>query len=142
MTRVDFYVLPDDEIGPVLTVCKLCEKAAGAGLKIYVHAPDPALLDDIDTALWTFRQGSFVAHERVDADGHCAPLAAVALGGAAPPDTHGDVLVNLAAEVPSFFSRFERVLETVHGDESTRGQARTRFAFYKERGYPLHTHRL
>ena len=78
MTRVDFYVLPETEdIGPVLTACRLCERAAGERLRIYAYVPNPALADDIDAALWTFKQGSFVSHERVEAKGEDMALASV-----------------------------------------------------------------
>lgn len=143
MTRVDFYVLPvDDDVGPVATVCRLCDKAASAGQRIYIHAEDGALLDDIDSTLWSFRQNSFLSHERLDADGNCSPLAMVILGTTPPPDSHRDVLINLGTEVPRFFSSFERVLEPVFGDTEARAQARTRFAFYRDRGYTLDTHKL
>jgi DNA polymerase-3 subunit chi len=51
-------------------------------------------------------------------------------------------MINLAAEVPAFFSRFERVLEVVDGDASRRAQSRSRFKFYRDRGYELATHNL
>lgn len=143
MTRVDFYVLPEaEDVGPVLLVCRLCEKAAGAGQKVFVHGSDPALLDDIDSALWSFRDSGFLAHERLDAEGACSPLASVAIGDREPPDSHRDVLINIADEVPRFFSSFERVLEPVFGDGEQRAVARTRFGFYRERGYALQTHKL
>ena len=142
MTRVDFYVLPEaEDIGPVMLVCKLCDKAVGAGQKGYVHVDDPALLEDVDGALWSFRQNSFLAHERVER-GVCSPLAAVALGDGEPPESHRDVLINIAGETPRFFSSFERVLEPVFGDTEQRAAARKRFGFYRERGYPLATHKL
>ncbi|WP_420426884.1 DNA polymerase III subunit chi [Algiphilus sp.] len=143
MTRVDFYVLPEaDDVGPVLLVCRLCEKAGATGKRVFVHSDDAALLDDIDSALWSFRQNSFLAHERLDASGQCSPLAAIALGEQAPPPSHQDILINIAEAVPTFFSTFERVLEPVFGDDAQRARARGRFGFYRERGYPLQTHKL
>ena len=51
-----------------------------------------------------------------------------------------NVLVNLCAEPPSFFSRFERLVEVV-GTRRCRGPAgRVRFKFYRERGYELRAH--
>ncbi len=52
------------------------------------------------------------------------------------------MLINLAAEVPLFFSRFERVAELVNEQADTRSQGRARYSFYRERGYPLHTHEI
>jgi DNA polymerase-3 subunit chi len=49
------------------------------------------------------------------------------------------VLVNLKVEVPPCFSQFEQVIETTGPDEASRAQARLRFRFYKDRGYPIDT---
>ena len=50
--------------------------------------------------------------------------------------------VNLRADPPSFFSRFERLAEIVGIDETDVEAGRTRFRFYRERGYELRTHSL
>lgn len=145
MTRVDFYILPEAG-GPadsrVLTACKLSEKAVAQGLKVYVNAPEPALADDFDGALWSFRQGGFVAHERCAGGALEEPLPPVLIGAGEPPASHHGVMVNLGAEVPAFFSRFERVVEIVGGDAQQRAKSRERFKFYRDRGYPLQTHNL
>jgi len=52
------------------------------------------------------------------------------------------LLINLGLDVPGFFSRFERVAEVVDGDETQKAKGRERFRFYKDRGYPLETHKL
>ena len=58
----------------------------------------------------------------------------------APPEC--DVLLNLGAECPPFFERYARLLEIVGQDDVGRSQGRTRFKFYKERGYAIGTHDL
>ena len=142
MTRIDFYVLPEgSENGPALTAAQLCEKAVADGKKVHVHAPDEALTAEMDKLLWTFRQGSFIAHER-QGTALSEPLPSVLIGNSEPPATHHDVLVNFDMAVPVFFSRFERVVEIVHGDTATRAKSRERFKFYRDRGYTLETHKL
>lgn len=142
MTRIDFYVIPEaEDTGPVLLACKLCEKATSDQHSVFIHVPDTGLRGDLDSALWTFKQGSFIAHQEAGADDDA--LAPVLLGtGEDPPQEQHDVLINLGSEVPDFFSRFERVLEVVHGDAAGRAQARTRFGYYRDRGYTLKTHKL
>src|SRR5437868_243741 len=98
-----------------MTVCKLCDKAVAAGSRVFVHAPDGAACDAIDKLLWTFRQGSFISHERFDGAPLSEPLPAVLLGAGDPPPSHTAVLINLGSEVPANFSQFERVLEIVPG---------------------------
>ncbi len=142
MTRVDFYVLPEASAdGPLPTACRLCEKAAGAGKRVHVHAPDEDVAREFDRLLWVYKQGGFVAHERLGASDDPAP-AAVLIGAGEPAASHRDVLVNLGAEVPAFFDRFERVLEIVAGDAGTRGASRARFKFYRDRGLAPETHKL
>jgi len=156
MTRVDFYVLPEagqnnsvgnSEAGAkladdtVMTVCKLCDKAAGTGQRTYIYAPIAAQASALDAALWSFRQGSFIAHEQLGAP-LSAPLPAVLIGDAEPPDEYQAVMINLSREVPPFFSRFERVLEVVDGNAAERAASRERYKFYRDRGYELAMHKL
>lgn len=146
MTRVDFYVLPEDaDENPLATACRLCEKAVATGQRVHVHAPDESVAQAFDRLLWVYKQGGFIGHERLPgADG--APgdvsLAAVLIGAAEPLPSHRDVMVNLGERVPEFFDRFDRVLEIVHGDAATRGRSRERFKFYRDRGLSPETHKL
>jgi DNA polymerase-3 subunit chi len=138
MTRIDFYVLPSESgEDAVMTACKLCDKAVGGGSRVYVHAADQRTQDQLDKLLWTFRQGSFIAHERANGQALGEPLPDVVFGNAEPPPSHGRVMINLADEVPAFFSRFERVCEVVAGDEAQRAKSRARYKFYRDRGYEL-----
>ena len=52
------------------------------------------------------------------------------------------VLINLQAEPPPFFSRFERLAEIVGIDEADAAAGRVRFRFYRERGYEMRMHNL
>jgi DNA polymerase-3 subunit chi len=142
MTRVDFYVLPEttDE-GPLPTACRLCEKAAGSGKRVHVHAADEDTAREFDRLLWIYKQGGFVAHERLGASANPGP-AAVLIGPGEPLPSHRDVLLNLGIEVPAFFDRFERVLEIVHGDAAARAASRERFKFYRDRGITPESHKL
>jgi DNA polymerase III subunit chi len=142
MTRVDFYVLPEESAdGPLPTACRLCEKAVSTGKRVHIHAPDAAVATEIDRLLWVYKQGGFIGHERLGVSKD-TDLASVLIGGDEPPASHRDVLVNLAAAVPPYFDRFERVLEIVAGDTATRGQSRERFKFYRDRGLAPETHKL
>ena len=142
MTRIDFYVLPtEDPQARLALVCRLAEKAVGAGRSTFVHADDPDLLVGLDERLWTFRASSFVPHRLLEADALPERVAddPVQLSCGAPgPDRR--VLINLAARVPPFFARFERTLEVVDQSEPVRGQGRERYRFYRHRGYPLRHH--
>ena len=139
MTQVDFYILP--ETAPrsrALFACRLAEKAFGLGHRVFVHAPGEGSARELDELMWTFRDRSFLPHCLAGED----PGAAVHIGGGAEPADGFHLLINLGAEVPAFVGRFERVAEVVNGDAARKAEGRERFRFYKDRGYPLETHKL
>ncbi|MNT94878.1 DNA polymerase III subunit chi [compost metagenome] len=56
---------------------------------------------------------------------------------------HHEVLLNLGAEVPEGFGRFEKLIEVVSAhDEEDRGLARNRWRHYASRGYAIVRHDL
>lgn len=141
MTRVDFYVLPGNEaLQRAKFACRLADKAYRLGHHVYIHTGSDEQSQQIDTLLWTFQQGSFIPHCLHREAGDEAPP--VMLGHDAEPDQQTEVLINLAADVPLFFSRFERVAELVDQHPETREQGRSRYSFYRDRGYPLNSHKI
>lgn len=141
MTRIDFYVSPGQTGDATLHLaCRIVDKAWQQQNRVYIHAANPEQAQLLDEMLWVFRDGAFIPHCRTgDIASKETPIV---IGGEPPPEMKPEVLINLGQEVPGFFSRFERVIEIVAGDETTRQQARQRFKFYRERGYPLETHEL
>ncbi len=129
----------DDDTERLRLACRLAEKAWSHRLQVYVHTAeaDESRLDDL---LWTFRQGSFVPHARAAERPDPAPP--VLIGSREEPETHHGLLINLAPEVPLFFSRFERVAEIIDQAPERLDAGRERFRFYRDRGYELQTHKL
>ena len=141
MTRIDFYLLPqDDAHARPLFACRLAEKAYQLGHRIYIHTESAQQTRHLDELLWTYREDSFLPHD-LHAPG-LDPVPAILLGHAAEPEQNTDVLINLAPEVPLFFGRFERVAEIIDQQEGCRRQGRERYGFYRDRGYELKTHQL
>lgn len=70
------------------------------------------------------------------------PAVDVTIGSCLPPTHCSGVLINLADDVPTFFSRFDRTLEIVNSTDSSRKLSRERYRFYQQRGYPLKHHDL
>jgi DNA polymerase-3 subunit chi len=140
MTKVDFYLLGGDDSRERIA-CRLAEKAWRLGNRVYLLAPDKPAAHELDDLLWTFSQGSFVPHavceQEADAETH-----PVLIGHAEPPASLQDVLISLAPDVPAWFSRFTRVAELVGAAEEDKARGRERFRFYRERGYPLETHKI
>ncbi len=140
MTQVDFYILnnqPDE--GLALLTCRLAEKAYLKGHHAYIHTTDQAQSQLIDDLLWCFKEESFVPHcQRLNEEDQ----AQVMIGYDREPPLAFNLLINLAEEVPLFFSRFVRVVEIVACDEAQKLRARERFRFYRDRGYPLNSHNI
>jgi len=94
----------------------------------------------MDRLLWTFRDGSFIPHGLLGkADPEHTP---VLIGHGEDAENEHDILINLSLQTPDFFSRFERVAEPIDQDAEIRKTGRTRYRFYKDRGYPLETHNI
>jgi len=52
------------------------------------------------------------------------------------------VLINLQSEIPTWFSRFDRVVEIIYPQPEYEQSKRDNFKFYQERGYALSFHDL
>lgn len=142
MTQVDFYVL--EQAGAPARhqlVCKVADKAFRSGHQVYVYTDDPQQVQDLDQLLWTFSQGSFAPHDTFDGETG-DELSPILIGDREAPESWHDVLISLSDQVPPFFSRFERVIEVVGGDEQQKKNARERFRFYRDRGYALQSHQV
>jgi len=97
-TKVDFYVLgAADARARLLTACRLAEKAWDQGLRVAVRTSSPAEAAELDDLLWTFSDRSFVPHGTWPAEPAFAAATAVLIGTGALPESHRDVLVNLAS---------------------------------------------
>lgn len=167
MTQIDFYLLsaahtsahglssassslanpglesPDTETR-LPFVCKLVEKIYHLDKQIYIHCTSQGQADHISKSLWSARKESFLAHDIISKqDSSTSPEtpSPIEIGYNDSPK-YPDVMINLADDIPSFVGRFNRVVELVSGDEQIKAKARERYAYYRERGYPLKTHDL
>ena len=139
MTQIDFYLLQPGAPGNRwMLACRLAEKAYQQGRRVHLQVDSEADARYMDQLLWTFRDGSFVPHGLAgQADPRRTP---VIIGHGETAGDQQEVLINLAAEVPPFFSRFERVAETLDQEQASLDAGRRRFRFYRDRGYPLQHH--
>lgn len=142
MTRIDFYSLEDGSGGDrFLLTCRLAERIhLGERLRIYIHVADRAQAQHLDRLLWTYKEQSFLPHGLVGQTEE--DLTPILIGHDAEPGGEDQVLINLAPEVPTFFSRFERLCEPVDLEPAVRDAGRERFRYYRDRGYELHHHRI
>jgi DNA polymerase-3 subunit chi len=135
MTRIDFHSNVGDSL---LYACRLARKAYLAGQPTVVLA-EPPRLRAFDEQLWTFSPLDFVPHCYAD-----SPLAAqtpIVLTASADRVPHYQVMLNLGAEVPAQFARFERLLEVVGNAQDELSAGRERYRFYRDRGYALNNYK-
>ena len=135
MTQVDFYTHAQDKL---TIACKLCAKALSAKMRVLAYTPDAATSEKLSRLLWSVPQTSFIAH--CSSADPLASVTPVIIDHVADPLVHEELLLNLRAELPAFFSRFARVIEIVSADDEDRAAARERYRFYRDRGYPINTH--
>lgn len=135
MTSIDFYFNAQDRLQ---VACRLAGKAMKQNQRVLIYAPQAELAARIDKMLWTWPATGFVPHCAVH-----APLARetpvlIASGDETPEGC--EILLNLGADCPPHFERFPRLLEVI--DEAGRDAGRSRYRFYKERGYRIANHDL
>jgi len=137
MTRIDFYILSDNH-NRLDFMCRLTEKLYRDGQRLHIHAANDNMADRIDGLLWSYRDISFIPHElSVN-----APETAVTIGHSDTAPGCNTILINLADEIPQFFSHFERVVEIVDSVDSQRQSGRVRYKYYRDRGYELTNHTI
>jgi len=140
--EITFYVLAADAplSARLTTACRLADKAWQQNRKVLLRAASRAEAETLDEQLWAFRAESFVPHHLVG-DGPTPPPP-VRVGWDAPPADSRDILINLGADIPAGFERFQRVIEIVAGTNEEREQARQHWREYKRQGYAVQAHEL
>ena len=135
MTSVDFYFNADDRLQ---VACRLAGKAMKQGQRLLIYAPHAETAARLDKMLWTWPATGFVPHCAVHSRLAAETLVLIASGDDSPDGC--DLLLNLGADCPPHFERFQRLLEVV--DAAERAAGRARYRFYKERGYKISNHDL
>ena len=137
MTTIDFYFNATDRLQ---VACRLAGKAIAQQKRMLIYAPDAEIARKIDPMLWICPPISFVPPCCSD-----DPLAAetpVLIASGTEHANGTEILLNLGQECPEFFPRYERLLEIVSQDDEDRRAGRTRYAWYRERGYQIRNHDL
>lgn len=132
MTRIEFFVNVPDKLAKV---AELCEKAVAKGRKLTVFTHDNAMSECVQQLLWQHSASSFLPSAGPEDDvSKDVPIIVDADGLDLIQD---DILINLKSEYPPFFSRFRYMVEIVGLDEADKVAARSRYKFYRDRGYQI-----
>ena len=90
----------------------------------------------------TFNQSSFIPHGRLTQTHSEYSNFPVVIGDQQPPESWNDVLISLLDDAPPYYTKFQRVIETVDFNEQEKALARKRFKFYRLQGHEPSTHHV
>lgn len=139
--RIDFYLLNNDDSESFWHMaCRLLEKAYQRDHRIFVFCDHQQDAEHLDETLWTFKEDSFIPHH-LQGEGP-EPPPAVQIGYGSEPRGFNDILLNLSSTIPSFYQRFNRIIEIVRPNESSKEISRNHFREYRAQGCQLNTHTI
>ena len=138
MTEITFHFNVPDKLH---YTCRLLRTARRADAALVVTG-EAEVLQALDGALWNLPPQEFMAHATDNSTPSVQRHSPVVLCHQVDEVPHHHVLVNLGQDVPTGFSRFERLNEIIGLDEHDRIQGRRRWRYYADRGYTLKRHDL
>ena len=139
MSRVDFYILPDNSSTDRFA-CTIAAKAWSTGNRVHIHTQSDEMANVIDDLLWIYRDISFIPHEIFN--GSTSDETPVTIGSGSNHPEQAQVIINLDQDIPAFASSFERIVEIVGGSETNKQLARQRYRQYLEGDYDIHDHKI
>jgi DNA polymerase III subunit chi len=151
MTQVDFYFNAPNSVSIVQQLIVKALNTHSDGRIIVIGTL--AMLQELDTYLWTFDTTSFIPHllcSGMNVDTvlltHTPVLLVPNMDDTSSEKTHffevlpphyDYLMINIGLTVPSYFARFKHLIEIINVDELSKTKGRERFIFYKQRGYPM-----
>ena len=141
LIRVDFYLLNTNQPQATwLVACRLLEKAYHKGHRVFVYCDSQKDVEYLDELLWTYKDDSFIPHN-IQGEGP-EPPPPVQLGYGSEPRGFNDILLNMATNIPSYFSRFKRIMEIVAANDEAKEVSRSHYREYRAKQCQLHTHNI
>ena len=139
--RIDFYVLQNGSPnGRFKLACRITEKAYRARNRIFLctsNLEESGLLDDL---LWTFSQSSFVPHQISGKEG--SEESSVLIGIEPSKKDAIDILISVADKPIVDFLSYPRIADVVGFEDNEKELGRSRFRYYRERGFEPSTHSI
>jgi DNA polymerase-3 subunit chi len=136
MTQIDFYTHVNHKLA---TACHLVAKAFARGARVMVLAASERESEELDRLLWSTPPIGFVPH--CSPRDRLAALTPVLIDHTEERLLHDELLINLRSECPASFSRFQHLIEIVSLDPADVAAGRSRWRFYRDRGYQIASHR-
>lgn len=137
MTTIDFYFNAEDRLQ---VACRLAAKAVSQNKRMLVYAPDADTASRIDKMLWTWQAIGFLPHCATGDELAAETPVLIAAGEETPAGCA--LILNLSAQAPPHFTRFERLFEVISAEAADRAAGRDRYRYYLDRGYKIANHDL
>jgi len=136
MPRADFYLIAKPRFieKPLLLVCELARKGHDSGQSLLILVNSATQAEVLDDLLWEFDPDAYIPHQIAghDEDDDITPVLIVT------PETDVPMrpLVLNLRNAP-VIGEFDRVLEVVPADASSRDPLRARWKHYQSLGFEL-----
>jgi DNA polymerase-3 subunit chi len=137
VTTIDFYFNAEDRFQ---VACRLAAKAVSQNKRILIYAPDADTASRIDKMLWTWQAIGFLPHCAASDELAAETPVLIAAGEETPAGCA--LILNLSAQAPPHFTRFERLFEVISAEAADRAAGRDRYRYYLDRGYKIANHDL
>lgn len=138
MTRIEFYFNVADKRH---LLASLVEKSLVKQRQVTVFTEDVESATGVSDYLWQNQPASFLPHVMSNHAHAAKTPIVIACKKNASGQTDGilqdELLINLTAQEPLFFSRFTQLIEIVGNEEADKLSARQRYKFYRDRGYEI-----
>lgn len=143
-TQVDFYILENETAATYLKfACRIIEKAYQEKHSVWVICQDQNQQNTLNDLLWTFKDISFIPHQIRAEAALDTPIVLTYLNDSAQRTfTIKDICLNLSLEAIETFQSYTRLIEIVPNDEKLKHLGRTRFAYYRDQGALMKTHKI
>lgn len=139
MTQVDFYVLQATDLSARHAfAARLAEKAFRQNIPVLVWAQDQIQAQALDELFWQFRPEAFLPHQLAGTSG----AAPVLISPGVDEPSHSGLLINLRADLPAMYMRFQRLAEIVVQSPDILASTRKNFRHYQAEGCAIKTHKL
>jgi len=141
LIRVDFYLVSSNDLqARWLLACRLLEKAYLRNHQVFVYCNNQQEAENLDELLWTFKDNSFIPHN-LQGEGP-EPPPPIQIGYREEPRGFNDILLNLANDIPTFYTRFRRIIEVIANEEAAKELGRKHYREYRSQQHQLQTHEV
>jgi len=143
MSRVDFYILPDDQFSNLLKyACRLAETHWKSGKRVLIQTDSADDSQQLNELLWNIREDSFIPHgiaslEPVDEQ------QPILISHQKIIDNNFQQVINLSSRPSDITDNAElNIEEILNQNEQRKNSGRVHYKAYRELGYTLEHHTL